>query len=456
MAITVKTRARALLRDARALLGEKALPKEIHEALDALEGALKRTWADLESEAGEGDPATADAAASSAQDDNAEGDAAVTEAAAPAQPLEAVVMGEADSSLGTRGVESRADDPLRMTGDRLGEIVPLVERAVRADGTTRIKVIDAGWGTSGYYPAEVLKRDGPRVFKAGTHMFVDHPTATEEAERPERSLQDLGAVLVSDARWEDDPAGGPGLYAQAKVFSSFQPVLEELAQHIGVSVNADGVVREGEAEGRLGRVVDRLQSAQSIDFVTRAGRGGKVMALYEAARNGRGAEGQGSRTSGDPSTPAAASAQDDTEGGNGMNEQEVKALQEAKSAADAEVARLREALLLRESMDVAAAELAKIEMLDLTRARLAEAQGRKPVVVDGKLDREAFATQVREAATAELAYLAEATGAGRITGMGSSGNEGLPDVGDVEKRLTGAFLELGLSESLAQKAARGR
>lgn len=138
-----------------------------------------------------------------------------------------------------------------------------------------------------------------------------------------------------------------------------------------------------------------------------------------------------------------------------MTEDEIRVLQEAKGAAEAEVARLREALLLRESMDVAAAELAKIEMPDLTRARLAEAQGRKPVVVDGKLDREAFATQVREAATAELAYLAEATGAGRITGMGSSGNEGLRDE-DAEKRLAGAFLELGLSESLAQKAARGR
>lgn len=591
MAITVKARARGLLRGTKELLGEKTLPKDVREALERLDGALKRTWADLESEAvdtaaadeapnvetpvteaakpvktedgqeypatdfayvpdaeqpstwklrltatpgGEPDPAIVGAAAAAlgpgyrgnkvelpddqvisvkakvrtawrkANPDKQDGEmpegireaAALREARNIGQWFEAEIhrnftmladnqfgeglltreeriallnaIGEALDAFYRRLSQTTPDlyarDPYAAVtppvlppeavlvgesgvgGDRLGEIVPLLERAVRPDGTIRIKIVDPGWGTSGYYPADVLKRDGPQVFPAGTHMFVDHPTATEEAERPERSLQDLGAVLVSGAQWQDDPSGGPGLYADAKVFSSFQPVLEELAPHIGVSINADGVVREGEAEGRRGRIVERLRTAQSVDFVTRAGRGGKVMALYEAARHGRGADGQ-------ISAPLPPIAQEQRRFG--MDEKEIQALQEAKQAADAELARLREALLLREAQDVAAAELAKIEMPEPTRMRLAEALGRKPILVDGKLDREAFATQVRTAATAELTYLAEATGAGRITGMGAAVTNDRPDA-EIEKRLTGAFLELGLSESLAQKAARGR
>lgn len=72
--------------------------------------------------------------------------------------------------------------------------VPLVEKAVRDDGTVPIKVIAPGWGTSGYYPAAVLERDGPTVFAKGTHMYWNHPTLTETIERPERSLSDLAAI----------------------------------------------------------------------------------------------------------------------------------------------------------------------------------------------------------------------------------------------------------------------
>jgi len=32
--------------------------------------------------------------------------------------------------------------------------------------------------------SEVLKRDGPKVFKSGTHVYLNHPTAAEEAQRP--------------------------------------------------------------------------------------------------------------------------------------------------------------------------------------------------------------------------------------------------------------------------------
>jgi hypothetical protein len=138
-----------------------------------------------------------------------------------------------------------------------------------------------------------------------------------------------------------------------------------------------------------------------------------------------------------------------------MSEQEVKALQEAKEAAEADNARLREALLLREARDVAAGELAGLELPEPTRKRLTEALCKKPVLKDGKLDAEAFKTAVREAATSEMAYLAEATGAGNIVGMGSGGGAA-PTAAEVEAQLNEAFRGLGLSESLAKRAAQGR
>ena len=43
------------------------------------------------------------------------------------------------------------------------DLLPLTEKALRADGTIRAKIISPGWGCSGFYPREVLERDGPKV-----------------------------------------------------------------------------------------------------------------------------------------------------------------------------------------------------------------------------------------------------------------------------------------------------
>jgi len=50
-------------------------------------------------------------------------------------------------------------------------------RLQEARADYEIKLIAPGKGSSAFYPAEVLKRDGPQVFKAGTHVYLNHPTA---------------------------------------------------------------------------------------------------------------------------------------------------------------------------------------------------------------------------------------------------------------------------------------
>jgi len=50
-----------------------------------------------------------------------------------------------------------------------GSAIPLVESATKqADGNVLIKLIAPGWGSSGYYPESVLKRDGPNIFNLGS------------------------------------------------------------------------------------------------------------------------------------------------------------------------------------------------------------------------------------------------------------------------------------------------
>lgn len=328
-------------------------------------------------------------------------------------------------------------DRVELTGD----LVPLVEKALRSDGTVPIKVISPGWGASGYYPAEVLERDGPTVFPKGTHMYVDHPTAEEAIARPERSVRDLGAVTETAAVYQANGPAGPGLYADAKVMPAFAEHLEALAPHIGTSIRADGTIAVGEAEGRKGKIVESLVNGHSIDFVTRPGAGGQVLQLFEAAR-GRATP---------PPTP----------GGRTVDEKEAQQLRESNQTlttrlteTQTQLARMQEGIVLRDARDAAAETLRGIEMPDMTRARLLESVVGNPPIKDGALDREAFIAAVKEAATAELAYIAGLSGAGAIRGMGGSTGVGASmPIEESQKALDGALVRLIGAPKAATAAA---
>lgn len=352
-------------------------------------------------------------------------------------------------TLGARE-EVRAQTAYLPVGEALdieGDFVALVEKAVRSDGTIPIKIIQPGWGMTGYYPSDVLERDGATAFPSGTKMFWDHPTLSEEAERPERSLRDMAGELVGPARWHESGPEGPGLYADAQVFSDYQGPVNELAPHMGVSIRALGKYSQGEAEGKKGKIIEKIVGAHSVDFVTAAGAGGKILELFESARR---------RPAGD----------------HAVEEGEMKELEEAQQKlrdAEAEVtrlkeieteaARLKEALLLREAKDLAGEMLAKEDIPEMTRTRLVESLAKDPPIKDGKLDEEAFKTKITEALRSEIDYLAKVTGSGAIKGMGGKGGEGA-GAEELKEAWVLHFRNQGSSpeeaEKLAGEAMRGR
>ena len=147
-----------------------------------------------------------------------------------------------------------------------------------------IKLITPGLGSSGYYSPEVLEQAAKdKVFPKGTQMFLDHPGEGETFDRPERSVRDLAGVLAEDARWTGD-----ALVAQARIYEQFRTVLKEMQGDIGVSIRATASMGAESVDGAP--VVGRLLQAQSVDFVTKAGRGGAFQVL-EAARRGEGSAG---------------------------------------------------------------------------------------------------------------------------------------------------------------------
>lgn len=316
------------------------------------------------------------------------------------------------------------------------DFVPLVEQAMRVDGTILAKLIEPGWGSSGYYPREVLQRDGPTVFVAGTKQFWNHATTTEEAQRPEGDLNALAAELISAARWQDGPAG-EGLYADAKVFTPYQQAINELAPHIGVSIRATGRAVQGEAEGRKGPIITALTAAKSVDFVTEAGAGGQIVEMFEAAR---------------ARAERAPSAQSLPNQEVSVNEKEFK---EAIGRVEAENARLRESLIARESKELVREALGKTGLPVVTQTRLLVRLAANPPIVEGALDADALLERVQTEVAEETQYLNSVRdyGSGRVEGMGQSAPPTTATQEALTKRMAESFQALGLSEASAAQAA---
>lgn len=149
-------------------------------------------------------------------------------------------------------------------------------------GRLLIKLIDVGKGSSGVYtPATLQAAAEAKVFPAGTHMYADHPSESETWERPERSIRDLAAVLIEDARFD---AGMQALVAESRVYSAWRQPIADMAEDIGVSIRAMAESERGEWEGQPATIITRITEALSVDFVTHAGRGGKVLQILESAR----------------------------------------------------------------------------------------------------------------------------------------------------------------------------
>lgn len=142
-------------------------------------------------------------------------------------------------------------------------------------------IIREGWGSSGYYPGDVLHRDGPKVFKAGTRIFLDH------AEGPIESAGRTIGVLQEDAR-PDTVEGRAVLRAPMRFFQTGVHNVDWIreraeARAIEVSIRSGVKYAAGEREGRYGKVVTALTEAFSVDVVARGGAGGSFGTIQESA-----------------------------------------------------------------------------------------------------------------------------------------------------------------------------
>jgi hypothetical protein len=175
----------------------------------------------------------------------------------------------------------------------LRESISLSESGINPDGTITLDLIrpciGKGKGTH-LYEADMLSKHAG-VFN-GWKMYVDHlsDAARRQLGGLPRSVRDLGG-RITETWWNPDvpadPANGYGkgaVQGKAKPTPFIRELVENDPEIVRLSINGNATsVRPVVRDGKRALLVEGIQPNGSVDWVTEAGAGGKVVSLMEAA-----------------------------------------------------------------------------------------------------------------------------------------------------------------------------
>lgn len=232
------------------------------------------------------------------------------------------------------------------------------------DGTYKIVLITPGLGSTGEYSEEMIRAYCAEAWPAGSHSYVDHPTAAN----PGRSPKNLIGTLAVDAFYEEG-VGAVSYLAPKKHWESF---IEEVAPDCGMSIYAQGTGKKEMREGREVTIVESFVPSvmNSVDLVSYAGRGGKFTesaeALFESALDNS-AQSESSAGTDKKDTTNMAILEDVMEKLSALSDKFDAFVSEQAAAADAAVAEKAEAVESAKAVESAIAATKAVESADVSR-----------------------------------------------------------------------------------------
>ena len=139
-------------------------------------------------------------------------------------------------------------------------------------------LIEPGWGNSKdnhYYSREMLEKYAD-VF-VGAKMFeTDH-------RQGEKSTRTWVSTVKEIKGFTDDgaPIGRVTIHKEHFAKDILALNADDMLEKMECSILAGGLAKKGEVDGKKGRIVESITEVDSVDWVTRAGAGGRAHALAE-------------------------------------------------------------------------------------------------------------------------------------------------------------------------------
>lgn len=321
-------------------------------------------------------------------------------------------------------------------------------------GRATVIVIKPGFNSNGdrYYPAETLKRDY-KMFE-GMKMYADHPTEAEEDARPERSIKDWVATLTSVTCDEGGVITGVAEIVEPWLMQKLASLRDKkMLSEMGISINAVGSASKATIDGKETLVIEKFVSCRSVDFVTEPGAGG-VVTFYESDRSHdidlidlpvlkekrpdlvKAIE-SNVRAEITKEVKKAMENEDrikELEGQILTLTKERDDLKEAATKAEKETAKAKAQATIKEAVD-------KAELPGAAKERLIE-----------RFKDAETAEGIEVAIKSEVDYIAKLAESGKVRNLGGS----KPDPEKDHKALIESFKGLGMTEEMAETAAKGR
>ncbi len=163
---------------------------------------------------------------------------------------------------------AEASGSVMSISERAEEIIPL---------HVDVQLIKPGWGNkrdNHYYPREVVEKDA-RVFEGVKMYESDHGT--------DKTTKLWVSTVKEIKGFTDDGAPIALVSVHDRSFAERLIALDAdgLLDKMECSILAAGTAKKGEVDGKKGHIVESITSADSVDWVTRAGCGGRALALSE-------------------------------------------------------------------------------------------------------------------------------------------------------------------------------
>ena len=280
------------------------------------------------------------------------------------------------------------------------------------------------------YPRRVMEEAYPLY--EGAKVYLDHPTKTEDTQRPERSVRDLVGYLENV---------GPDMSADLVVVNHKEevcPLIDEAISTgrdlVGLSHNILGLTRiERQKDGPV-QVVEAVGKVRSVDIVTEQAAGGRFREMLEGKEGNIMVETLEELKEAYPELlerykeELRENIREEVESRVYGDKEKMK---EAKKRMEEKLNELKEAISARDAqIEKLAGQLARMERERVLEGKLAEsnlpevAKERLRSIVEGQYeDMEKFAEAVEAAIKSEKEYLSKVTEAGKVTGLGSPRQE---------------------------------
>jgi len=323
-AATIKSAAMRAVKELDNLLKNKALPSALRKQVQAVRTALRsKRWQDLADEAGS-EPAEEAAVAEQWLDDGTAWDmvpanaytfgdlADMAHAEQMAQNVQhctrqynqlvanvmlsdeiedkaAALEALTAEFIGVLALAPEDDDAGELT-EALAEAASgsllSVEEATDGapEGTLcmlEVALIEPGWGNekdNHHYSREMLQRDAAKF--EGAKMYATNHKSEEQTVRNE-----VSQIVKAPYRFTETgaPVGLAAVYDRDFEYSVRRRAEADTLGDLECSIYADGMVKEGyEQDGRKGKAVLSITEVKSVDWVARAGAGGRALSLVES------------------------------------------------------------------------------------------------------------------------------------------------------------------------------